>query len=87
MIGWGVPPDVGVIDNGDAVYLAPLPDGEIHVLAGSALVIFRIACEKSQRTVASRVAEVAGVPEESISNDVEIFLDTLVNAGLLWPVA
>lgn len=79
--------DVGVIDDGDAVYAARLPQGPIVVLAGTAAVIWRAACDGRAGTVTDRVAGSVDRDGAAIDGAVEVFVADLVGRGLLQPVA
>ncbi|SFR78581.1 hypothetical protein SAMN04488591_3602 [Microbacterium azadirachtae] len=79
--------DVGVIDDGDAVYAARLPQGPIVVLAGTAAVIWRAACEQGDGTVADRAAGSVDRDTAAIVGAVDEFVADLVARGLLDRVA
>ena len=79
-------PDVGVIDDGAAVYAARLPEGPLIVLAGTAAVIWRAACEDRDGTVADRVAGSVDRGGATIVDAVDDFVADLVARGLLEPV-
>ncbi|GAA1059033.1 PqqD family peptide modification chaperone [Agromyces bracchium] len=75
--------DVGLEASGDAIYLAPLPDGPILVLDGVAALIFTEATQGDREYLVDRViGQVAG-PAEDIASHVDAFLDDLVARGLL----
>ncbi|MCE4027822.1 MULTISPECIES: hypothetical protein [unclassified Microbacterium] len=75
--------DVGVIDQDDAVYVARLPQGPIVVLAGTAAVIWRAACDAGAGTVAHRAAGSVDRDSAAITDAVDGFVADLVARGLL----
>jgi hypothetical protein len=76
-------PGVGVVDDGDAVYAAHLPDGPVTVLAGSAGAVWRAACSGPAETLAPRVAADFGVAPDAVAADVEAAVAAVLAAGLL----
>ena len=78
--------DVGVIDRGDAVYAARLPQGPILVLAGTAAVIWRAACDAGEGAVADRAAGSIDRDSSAIEDAVDGFVADLVARGLLAQV-
>lgn len=84
--GYRIPPLVGVVDGGDVVYLAPLPDGPISVLDGIGAVLWRLATEgteEERRDVAAAAARLTGTDAGDIREEVDAFLAELVTRGLL----
>jgi len=71
------------IHDDDTVYVARVPDGPIIVLADVAGVIWREACGVERASVVDRVAKVTGQRVETIRGDVERFIDSLLQEGLL----
>jgi|GEM_PF-2122133 len=80
-------PEVGVIDQDDAVYVARLPEGPVVVLAGTAAVVWRAACDPGEGTVADRAARSVDQDSTTIAPAVDGFLADLVERGLLAPGA
>lgn len=80
---------VGVVDGGELVYLAPLPDGPIVVLEGIGAVLWRLAIDEgeSERDVAAAAARLTGTEAADIRDEVEAFLAELIARGLLTAVA
>jgi hypothetical protein len=76
---------IGVVDEGDVVYAATLPDGPIVVLDDIAAMIWSAACDGPRHVIADRVAAATGAPIEEIRVHVESFVDSLVARGLLEP--
>lgn len=74
---------VGVVDEGETVYAAALPDGPIVVLEEVAAFIWVEACNGERESIADRVAEVTGAGADEVRTDVEAFVDDLVARGLL----
>lgn len=74
---------VGVIDDGDAVYVAPLPRGPIVVLDGTAALVWRAACDGPADTIAARVADRVDEAAEGIEGAVDAFVADLLDRGLL----
>jgi hypothetical protein len=75
---------VAVIQEGEAtLYVAPLPDGPIVVLDGVAALIWAEACAGDRENLSSRVAASLDPPGEDIEREVEAFVSTLVERGLL----
>ncbi len=72
-----------VWDRGDTVYVAVLPRGPIRVLEGTAAVIWREASAGPRDETALRVAAAIAIPVEEIRADVDAFIDTLVDTGIL----
>ncbi len=81
--GYRVASGVGVVEVDGVIYVAPLPQGPVLVLAGSAAVIWQEALSGPVRTVAERVTEVCGAPPTEVADSVEAFLAELVQQGLL----
>jgi len=79
--------EVGVIDRGDVVYVARLPQGPMIVLAGTAAVVWRAACTAGEGSVAQRAALDVDQDASAISTAVDEFLTDLVGRGLLAPIA
>jgi Coenzyme PQQ synthesis protein D (PqqD) len=79
--------DVGVEASGDAVYLAPLPQGPILVLDGVAALIFTEATQGDREHVVDRVVAQVDGPADEIAIQVPAFLDDLVARGLLVEAA
>lgn len=78
--------DVGVIDQDDEVYVARLPQGPIVVLAGTAAVIWRAACDAGAGTVAERAAGSIDQDSSAIAEAVDGFIADLVARGLLQTI-
>lgn len=78
-VGWTVDRD----DGGTRVYVARLPHGPIHVLDGTAALIWLEALREDPSDLSTRVATAAGVPEEALGDDVTRFVADLVARGLL----
>lgn len=76
-----------MIDRDDVVYVARLPEGPMVVLAGTAAVVWRAACDAGEGTVAERAARSVDQDGPAIAGDVESFLADLVGRGLLAAVA
>jgi hypothetical protein len=74
---------IHVIDDGDVVYVARVPDGPIIVLSEIAGVIWREACDVERASVPRRVAEATAQPATTIRGDVERFIESLLREGLM----
>lgn len=74
---------VGVIVDGATVYVAQLPDGPIAVLDAVAAVIWTEACAGDRETVATRVMAVLESATEDTAREIDVFVDTLIERGLL----
>lgn len=72
-----------MVDEGETVYAAALPDGPIVVLEEVAAFIWVEACNGERESIADRVAEVTGAGADEVRTDVEAFVDDLVARGLL----
>ena len=74
-------------DKDAALYLAHVPDGTPVILRGSAALIWLTATGDPRpghpADVAARVAQETGLAVEELRDDVETFLRTLVEQGLL----
>ena len=69
------------------VYLAPLPDGPVRILNGVASLIWLEATAADAPVdLVERIAALVDRPPDTIRADVESFLSTLVQAGLLETV-
>lgn len=77
------PDDVAVVDDGDRLYLAPVPDGPITVLDGVAALIWVEACAGDRGSIADRVAGSTDATADAIRDDVDAFVSELVARGLL----
>lgn len=71
-----------VIDDGDVIYAAPLPDGPIIVLDGISALIWRVVGDPDVADVTAHVAEATGEHPDDIAPHVATFLDDLVRFGL-----
>jgi len=74
---------VAVVEDGDVVYAAPVPDGQIAVLDGGAAAIWVAARAGERETIAERVTELTGAPLSAVRGEVERIVDDLVRRGLL----
>lgn len=74
---------IGHEQEGDAVYVAPLPDGPIFVLEDSAIAIWEAIAGDGIDALARRVGEAAGADAEAVREDVADFVRALVDRGLL----
>lgn len=74
---------VVVVDEGEIVYAAALPDGPIVVLEEVAAFIWVEACDGDRESIADRVAEATGSHVHDVRADVDAFVDDLVGRGLL----
>ncbi len=80
-------PRVGVVDDGDAVYVAPLPDGPILVLRDVSALAWRGVCAADVDEMVRRVAQATGEAVADIDADLRAFVDELRARGLLVPAA
>ncbi|MGW9631495.1 PqqD family peptide modification chaperone [Agromyces sp. NPDC055520] len=80
---YALAPDVGFEAFGDAIYLAPLPDGPILVLDGVAAVIFNEATQYDREQIVHRVMTQVDGPVDEIAFHVSAFLEDLAARGLL----
>lgn len=85
---YDVAPDVGwTHDGGGAaplrVFVARLPHGPIHVLNGTAAVVWQEALRGGSIGLCERVAAASGVPVEAVREDVPDFIAQLRDRGLL----
>ncbi|NUT57434.1 MAG: PqqD family protein [Agromyces sp.] len=74
---------VAVIDDGTVIYAAALPDGPIVVLEEGAAAIWVEACRGDRATIAERLVDGTDVPADEIRDNVEVFLERMIRAGLL----
>ena len=56
---------IAVVEEGDVVYAATLPDGPIIVLDGGAAAIWSAACDGPRASIAERVAAATDVPVDT----------------------
>lgn len=86
MTAYSVPKRVAHVERAEnglpQVFLMRLPDGPPVALEGTAALIWTLAVEREE-DVAGAVAEVTGVDRADIADDVEAYLVTLVETGLL----
>ncbi len=71
------------LDRDGVVYVASLPGGPITVLEGTAASIWVHASGHARAEVVEGLAEELGVEISEIEGDVEAFIDTLLERGLL----
>jgi hypothetical protein len=76
-------PGIAVVEDGDVVYAAPVPDGPIAVLDGGAAAIWIAALAGERESIAQRVTELTGAPLSSVQGEVRRIVDDLVRRGLL----
>lgn len=69
-------------DEDPVLFLMPLPDGPPLVLRGSAALIWLVAADGEQ-DVPGAVARSVGRARADIADDVEHYLDELLDRGLL----
>lgn len=74
---------VGAVEVSGCVYVARLPDGPIIELRGTAALIWRETLAGSIDGIAGRVAEATGLPVEEVAADVEHFVESLRERGLI----
>lgn len=79
------PEDVAVVVDAGAVFVARVPAGPLHILEGSASVIWVESLAGDRAGIADRVAERVGVEAADVREDVESFVAQLVGLGLLRP--
>lgn len=71
-------------DDPVELHVKVLPDGEVHVMAGPAALIWMYATE-GHSDIPARVAREIGIAPAMIIEDVAAFLDRLVDLELLEP--
>ena len=76
---------MGVVDDGEVVVLATLPDGPIVVLDKMAAQVWRLAL--SEPDAVSAVAEACAAQVDEIRADVEGFIESLLARGLMEATA
>jgi hypothetical protein len=79
-------PGVAVVEEGDVVYAAPVPDGPIAVLDGGAAAIWDAARAGERESIAERVTELTGAPLSAVRDEVERIVEDLLRRGLLVAV-
>jgi hypothetical protein len=77
---------VGVTTEAGVVFAARLPDGPILALDGTAGLIWQRALDGLRENVAERVSDDTGIDVASIRNQVDRFVEELIELGLLVPV-
>ena len=82
-MSYAVAAGVGIEASGDAIYLAPLPDGPILVLEGVAALIFTEATQGDREHLVERIVAQVDGPADEIAFHVGAFLRDLVARGLL----
>ncbi|MEO7235203.1 MAG: PqqD family protein [Lapillicoccus sp.] len=71
-------------DTWPVVYLAHLPTGSLLILEGTgALIYIEAVADGSHQSVVQRLADRVGLPQETISGDVDAFIAQLVDQRLL----
>jgi len=81
-----VPDRVAVCRIDDVLYVAALPSGPIHVLNGVAALIWEESLAGSRGDLAARVAAATDASAEEVAGDVAVFVDGLLERGLLIEV-
>jgi hypothetical protein len=76
---------VGVTVEAAVVFAARLPDGPILALDGTAGLIWRRALDGPREDVAERVSADVGTAPVDIRDEVDRFVDELIELGLLVP--
>lgn len=71
------PSTIAVVATPDALYLGELPRGPVHVLNGTAALIWEHAVGRTPHQTIASVAEAAGVDADAVRPDVERFLAEL----------
>lgn len=72
----------------DTSYLANLLTSEIAVLKGPSTVIWEILDQPaSTEEIVTEISDIYGLPRETIAESVLVFLDSLLNQGLLHRVS
>ncbi|WP_092605352.1 hypothetical protein [Raineyella antarctica] len=74
---------VAFVGTAEAVYVARVPEGPIHVLTDSAALIWHEALGVDRGTVASRVAAAAALSISDVAQGVDDLITALVRLGLL----
>ncbi|QGF23879.1 PqqD family protein [Raineyella fluvialis] len=83
-LGYRLADGVGAVEVDGIFYVAPVPQGPIRILAGSAAVIWReLITDGSAGTLADRVAGSVGVDVAEVRASVRMFIDELLRDGLL----
>ncbi|MCK0112233.1 hypothetical protein MWU75_08800 [Ornithinimicrobium sp. F0845] len=73
---------------GGVVYLAPLPDGPVAVLAGASAVLYRALVATGGEDPVARVARDLGVPVEEVDPEaIQEFAEELREGGFIIPRA
>lgn len=74
---------VGVTEEEGVVFVARLPDGPILELGGTAALVWRRAFDGPREQIADRVSQDAGTDPAEIRDEVNSFVETLIELGLL----
>lgn len=77
---------VAVIEDGETVYAAVLPDGPIAVLQEIAAVIWDAARRVDRSAIAEEVAMATGTETAAVRPEVDAFVAELIERGLLETV-
>jgi len=85
MTAWRVADRVGVTEEAGVIFAARLPDGPILELAGTAALIWRRAVDGPRQQIAERVAQDADADAAEIRDEVDRFVEELIELGLLVP--
>lgn len=80
--GWARPRNVGHVEDGDVLFVAPLPRGPIYTLQSNTATIWRVAVSGAEDVVAE-IARQQGIDPQEISALVNRALDDLERLGLL----
>lgn len=78
--------DLGIIVDGDRVFAAALPRGPIVVLAGVAASVWRAAPGSDLGGIATRLATEGASEAGEAERDAALYVQALVDAGLLREV-
>lgn len=79
--------NIGVIDDGDAIYVAPLPDGPILVLRDVSAMVWREVVAGGVNQMVAGVAKATGASSAEIEPELLAFVDDLCARGLLVSAA
>lgn len=77
------PADIAVVASDEALYLATLPAGPIHVLEGTAALIWEHALERTAADTVASVAAAVCLEPADVDADTRQFLRELVAGKLL----
>lgn len=77
------PADIADVWGEESLFLASLPSGPIHVLQGTAALIWEHALDRNTVETVASVADAVGLTPDEVDADTRQFLRELISGRLL----